>query len=126
MGTQQLLLLIVGLIVIAAAIVGGNLLFSAHSESSTKDTIISECMNLGSLAQQYYSKSEEMGGGDRSFVGWSISTHIDSTLSATYSIISANNEKLILKGLPTANKKYDWAVKTTVTKNDIDSEIIMD
>ena len=124
MGTQQLLLLIVGLIVIAAAIVGGNLLFEAHSESSTKDTIISECMNLGSLAQQYYSKSEEMGGGDKSFVGWSISKHIDSTLSATYSIISANNEKLILKGLPTTDKKYDWAVKTTVTKNDIDSEIM--
>ena len=124
MGTQQLLLLIVGLIVITAAIVGGNLLFEAHSESSTKDTVISECMNLGSLAQQYYSKSEEMGGGDKSFVGWSISEHIDSTLSATYSIISANNEKLILKGLPTANKKYDWAVKTTVTKNDIDSEIM--
>ncbi|MCZ6703761.1 MAG: hypothetical protein O6940_12070 [Ignavibacteria bacterium] len=124
MGTQQLLLIIIGMIVLAAAIAVGNLLFNAHSESSTKDTIVSECMNLGSLAQQYFFKSTEMGGGDRSFVGWNISKHIDSTLSATYSIISANNEKLILKGLPLAAKKYSWAVKTTVTKNDIDSKIV--
>ena len=124
MGTQQLLLIIIGMIVLAAAIAVGNLLFNAHAESSTKDTIISECMNLGSLAQQYYNKSMEMGGGDKSFVGWSISQHIDSTMSATYSIISANDEKLILKGLPLAAKKYSWAVKTTVTKYNIDSEIM--
>jgi len=124
MGTQQLLLIIVGMIVIAAAIAGGNLLFDAHTESTTKDAILSECMNLGSLAQQYYNKSIEFGGGEKSFVGWDISEHIDSTMNATYSIISASKEKLILKGLPTADKNYSWAIKTTVTKNDIDSEIM--
>jgi len=124
MGTQQLLLIIVGMIVIAAAIVGGNLLFDAHSESATKESIVSEITNLGSLAQQYHSKSAEMGGGNKSFVGWSISQQIDSTLSATYSILVANDEKLILKGLPHAQKNYSWAVKLTVTKNDIVSEIM--
>jgi hypothetical protein len=124
MGTQQLLLIIIGMIVLGAAIVGGNLLFEAHSESATKDNIVYECTNLGTLAQHYYSKSIEMGGGNNSYVGWNISEHLDSTLSATYSIILANDEKLILKGLPLPDKNYSWAVKTTVTKIDIVSEIM--
>ncbi|UCH65503.1 MAG: hypothetical protein JSW63_13010 [Ignavibacterium sp.] len=124
MGQQQLLLIIIGMIVLAAAIAGGNLLFKVHSESSAKDNIISECSSLGSLAQQYYNKSAEMGGGDKSFIGWSISEHIDSTHSAIYSIILANDEKLILRGTPQKDKNYSWAVKTTVTKYDIFSEIM--
>ena len=124
MGTQQLLLIIVGMIVIAAAIAGGNLLFEANSESATKESIVSEITNLGSLAQQYHSKSAEMGGGNKSFVGWNISEHIDSTMSATYSIVLANDEKLILRGAPLEDKNYSWAVKTTVSRNDIVSEIM--
>jgi len=124
MGQQQLLLIIVGMIVIAAAIAGGNLLFEAHTESTTKDNIISECTSLGSLAQQYYSKSTEMGGGDKSFSGWNVSEQMDSTMSAIYSVVLASDEKLILRGTPQKGKNYGWAVKTTVTKGDIVSEIM--
>jgi hypothetical protein len=112
------------MIVLGAAIAVGNLLFDAHSESATRDNIVYECTNLGTLAQHYYSKSTEMGGGNNSYVGWTISEHLDSSLSATYSIILANDEKLILKGLPLPDKNYSWAIKTTVTKNDIFSEIL--
>ena len=124
MGTQQLLLLIVGMIVIAAAIAGGNLLFEAHAESATKESIVSECTNLGSLAQQYFNKSTKFGGGEKSFVGFNISEHIDSSLSGTYSIVFADDEKLILRGTPHEDKNYSWAVKTTVTKNNLISEIM--
>ncbi len=124
MGHQQLLLIIVGLIVISAAVAGGILLFEAHAESSVKENIVSECTNLGSQAQQYYNKSAEMGGGDKSFVGWNISEYIDSTQSATYSIVLVNDEKLILRGTPIEDKNYNWEVKTTVTKSDIVSEIM--
>ena len=65
-----------------------------------------------------------MGGGNRSFVGWQISEQLDSTSSGTYSIVSINDEKLILKGLPLANNIYDWAVKTTITKSEINTEIV--
>ena len=124
MGTQQLLLIIVGMIVFAAAIAVGILLFESHSESSTKDSIVSESKNLGSLARQYFNKSTEMGGGNKSFVGWKISNHIDTTSSGTYSILLANDEHVILKGLPLADKNYNWAVKTTITKNEIATEIM--
>lgn len=124
MGSQQLLLIIVGTIVIAAAITVGILLFEAHSESSTKDSIVIESKNLGSLAKHYFNKSPEMSGGNNSFVGWKISNDIDTTSSGTYSILLANDEKLILKGSPLADKNYNWAVKTTITKNEIATEIM--
>jgi hypothetical protein len=124
MGTQQLLLIIIGLIVISSAVAGGILLFGAHAESAAQENIVSEASNLGSQAQQYYNKSAEMGGGDKSFVGWIVSEHMDSTMSAIYSVVLASDEKLILKATPQKDKNYSWAVKTTVTKSDIVSEIM--
>ena len=124
MGSQQLLLILVGLITVAVAIAGGVYLFDAFAESSVQDNIVSESSSIGSLAQQYYNKSAEMGGGDKSFVGWNISEHVDSTHSGTYSIILANDEKLIIRGSPQAGKNYSWAIKTTVTKGDIVAEIM--
>ena len=124
MGTQQLLFILLGLIAIAVAIAGGIYMFDAYAESSAQDNIVSESYSLGSLAQQYYNKSAEMGGGDKSFVGWNISEHVDSTHSAIYSIVLSNNEKLILRGTPQEDKNYSWAIKTTVTKTDIVSEIM--
>lgn len=124
MGTQQLLLIIVGMIVLAAAIAIGNILFEAHYESTTKDSIVSESLNLGSLAKQYYNKSTEMGGGNKSFVGWKITENIDTTTSGTYSIILATDEELILRGLPLVDKNYNWAVKTTISINEITTEIM--
>ena len=124
MGTQQLLFIILGMIVIAVAIAGGIILFDTFAESSVQDNIVSESSSLGSLAQQYYNKSAEMGGGDKSFTGWNISEHVDSTHSGIYSIILANDEKLILRGSPLEDKGYSWSVKTTVTKSEIVSEIL--
>lgn len=124
MGSQQLLLIIVGTIAIGTAIAVGILLFEAHSESSTKDSIVIESKNLGSMAKQYFNKSPEMSGGNNSFVGWKISNDIDTTSSGTYSILLANDEKLILKGSPLTDKNYNWAVKTTITKNEIATEIM--
>ncbi len=124
MGTQQLLLIIIGMIVLAAAIVVGNLLFEAYSESTTKDSIVLESIDLGSLAQQYFNKSIEMGGGNRSFVGWQISEFLDSTLNGTYSILLITDKKMILKGLPLADKNYDWAVRTKITKDEINTDIM--
>ncbi len=124
MGQQQLLLIVFGMIALAVAIALGNLLFEVHSESATKDSIISESMHIGTMAQQYFNKTKEMGGGNKSFIGWKISVHLDSTSSGTYTIINADDDKLILKGSPISDKDYDWVVKTKVTKEEIITEIM--
>ncbi len=72
MGQQQLLLIVVGLIIIAIAIIIGIDLFTASSAENKRDLVINECVNLATLAQQYYKKPTILGGGGNSFSGWQI------------------------------------------------------
>ena len=67
MGQQQLLLIVLGVIIVGIAVVVGINLFNANAEESTKDGVVSDCTNLGAMAQQYYKKPTSMGGGGNSF-----------------------------------------------------------
>ena len=85
MGQQQLLLIVLGVIVVAIAIVVGFNMFNSNAISSNKDSIVSDLNNLGTMAQAYWRRPSAMGGGDRSFTGWTIPTHTDTTPNGTYS-----------------------------------------
>ena len=124
MGTQQLLLVVLGIFVIGIAIVLASQLFETHAEDTTKDSIASECVNIGQLAQQYFSKPREMGGGSKSFEGWNISSELDSTSSGIYTISARNSNQLILIGKPHDEKGYDWVIQSVITRNNIVSDII--
>jgi hypothetical protein len=67
MGQQQLLLIVLGVIVVGIAVVVGINLFNANAEESAKDGIVSDCTNLGAMAQQHYKKPGSMGGGANTF-----------------------------------------------------------
>ncbi|UCH66231.1 MAG: hypothetical protein JSW63_03610 [Ignavibacterium sp.] len=124
MGTQQLLLVVLGIFVVSVAIALASGLFGTHAEEAAKDNIASECVTIGQLAQQYYAKEREMGGGSKSFVGWEISSHLDSTSSGIYTISARNNTQLILVGKPHPSKGYNWIVQSVITKNNILSNIL--
>jgi hypothetical protein len=124
MGTQQLLLVVLGIFVVGVSIVLASQLFESHAEESTKDSIISECVNVGQLAQQFYVKAREMGGGSKSFVGWEIASHLDSTTNGIYTISARNNNQLILIGKPHDEKGYKWFIKSVTTRNNIVSEVV--
>jgi hypothetical protein len=124
MGTQQLLLVVLGIFVIGIAIALAGQLFESYAEDSAKDSIVYESANLGLLAQQYYNKPLEMGGGSKSFEGWTIFNEFDSTASGLYTISLKNNEQLILVGKPQVEKKYDWFIETIITRNNMVSQII--
>ena len=124
MGQQQLLLIVLGLIIIAVAIIIGVDLFTASSIEKKRELLINECVNMANLAQQYYNKPLEMGGGNQSYIGWTIPAELDSTTSGTYIIEDSNNSELILMGTPFTEKGYNWYIKSTITKEDIVTEII--
>ena len=65
-----------------------------------------------------------MGGGNQSYFGWAIPAELDSTTSGTYIIENSNNSELVIKGTPFTEKGYNWYLKSTITKNDIITEII--
>jgi hypothetical protein len=84
MGQQQLLLIVLGVIVVGIAVVVGINLFNANAVSSNRDGVIADLNNLGSMAQQYWRKPSAMGGGNRTFTGWTIPTQTDTTPNGVY------------------------------------------
>ena len=97
MGQQQLLLIVLGVIIVGIAVVVGINVFTAQSEESAKDAIVSDCTTLGAMAQQYFRKPQAMGGGSNSFLNWTI------------------------PGSPLGSSGYTWTIVTTVTPVDVQS-----
>jgi hypothetical protein len=120
MGQQQLLLIVLGVIIVGIAVVVGINLFNANAEESTKDGVVSDCTNLGAMAQQYYKKPTSMGGGGNAFTGWEVPGTgvpggLDSTAYGLYTN-TAGAANAVITGTP---HEYTWTVTTTVTPTDI-------
>ena len=122
MGQQQLLLIVLGVIVVGIAVVVGINLFNASAEEANKDGIVSDCTNLGAMAQQYYKKPSSMGGGANSFVGWSIPSGLDSTSNGTYAASGLAAGNATITGTP-LESSYAWTVVTTVSPTTITTVI---
>jgi hypothetical protein len=124
MGQQQILLIVLGIIIVGVAVCIANQLFEANAEDSNKDSIASELLHLGMIAQQFYGKPSEMGGGNNSYTGWQIPENFDSTESGTFTIRSSNSDELVINGIPFTEKGYTWIIESTITKENIVTEII--
>ncbi|MDH3268594.1 MAG: hypothetical protein OEM46_07035 [Ignavibacteria bacterium] len=95
MGQQQILLLVVAAIVVVVAITIGIQMFTANAQSSNRDSIVSELNNLSTLAIQFYKKSSTYGGGNYSFISWTIPQNLQTTSNGTYSLISTDQTATI-------------------------------
>ena len=89
MGQQQLLLIVLGVIIVGIAVVVGISVFTASSSSANRDAVIADLTNLASLAQQYYRKPGALGGGDRTFTGWTVPASLDTTGNGIYTATAA-------------------------------------
>jgi hypothetical protein len=124
MGQQQLLLIVLGIIITGVAIGISNQVFEGSSEESNKDCIASELLNLGVLAQQFYSRPKQLGGGGFSYKNWDIPKELDSTFSGTYEILKIDEQEILLAGFPYSGKGYTWFIESTIYNNEIESKII--
>jgi len=129
MGQQQLLLIVLGVIVVGIAVVVGINLFNANAEESAKDGIVSDCTNLGAMAQQHYKKPGSMGGGANTFDGsgtngvtWQIPTSLVNTANGSY-LANIAAQSVDITGTPLAGTGYAWTVQTTVTPTAITTVI---
>jgi len=125
MGQQQLLLVVLGIIVVSIAIGLANQLFDTYAEDSNLDSIASELVNLGTIAQQYFNKPSGMGGGSQSFINWVIPAELDTTTSGIYRIAIAQNHLIVISGTPLPQTGYKWSLQSIITKTEIETEIIV-
>lgn len=119
MGQQQLLLIVLAIIIVGISITIANQLFDVSEENTNKDSISYELINLGSIAQKYFNKPVEMGGGNKSFAGWEIPSELDSTMSGYYYISNTGDKQIIIEGHPYPEKEYSWNLKGTITSTNI-------
>lgn len=126
LGQQQLLLIVLGVIVVGIAIVVGINLFSASSVEANKENMIVDLTNIGSMAQQYYMKLVQVGGGSRSFVGFTIPSNIANSVNGTYSASGASSTQITLtgKGNVTDSDGKVYQVVVLVTDNSISTSSI--
>jgi hypothetical protein len=128
MGQQQLLLIVLGVIIVGIAVVVGINLFNANAEEAAKDGVVSDCTNLGAMAQQHYKKPGSMGGGANTFDGsgtngvpWVIPVNLVNTANGSYTAtVGAQTVDLVGTPLETS---YGWTVQTTVTPTSISTVI---
>ena len=91
MGTQQLLYIILGVIVIGLAIITGMNMLDTYYEESNREQLISTSYTLLSIAEQYYKKPTDLGGGGESYRGWDIPQDMKRTDFGTFRVNARNN-----------------------------------
>lgn len=98
MGQQQLLLIVLGIIVVGIAVIIGISLFRANAIQQKRDSVMSECITLATLAQQYYLKPSEYMGGSGSYVDWVIPADLQTTANGRYEITDQSQNSITILG----------------------------
>ncbi|MEJ2105151.1 MAG: hypothetical protein P8X47_11325 [Ignavibacteriaceae bacterium] len=98
MGQQQLLLIVLALIIVGIAIAISVQLFRSNAIEDKRDILIKETTGLAALAIQYYKKPAEMGGGGKSFLGWTIPPPMVKTFNGNFMTASISAKEVIITG----------------------------
>ncbi|HVN49719.1 MAG TPA: hypothetical protein VMU30_12970 [Bacteroidota bacterium] len=88
MGQQQIILTVLTVIIVGIAIVVGIDLFQANNISTNRDAMMNDINNLVGNAHAYYLKPSFLGGGNRSFVGYTIPLKMKKTDNGAYTLTS--------------------------------------
>lgn len=125
MGQQQLLLVLLGIVVVGVAIAVAINLFRGNAIDRKREILINESHNLGSIAIAYYKKPKMMGGGGKTFTGWTIPSSMLATVNGSYTAnVSSDNIVITGTGTEVVTNNDSIKVKTTVTANAINSIVI--
>jgi len=126
LGQQQLLLIVLAIIIVGIAIAISIQLFRSNAIEAKRDILIEETTSLGVMALQYFKKPAELGGGSKSFVGWTIPSPMVTTANGYFLISTVSATQVIITGTGTevVTGTDSIEVQTTVTANEINSIII--
>jgi hypothetical protein len=125
MGQQQLLLIVLGVIIVGIAILIGIDLFQTQSIENKRDVVINESLNIGGLALQYFKKAKTFGGGQYTFVGWTIPVDLDTTTNGVYeATVTALQVDIIGTGNEAVSGNDMVKVKTVVTAGGIKTIVL--
>ncbi|HAL55819.1 MAG TPA: hypothetical protein DCP63_04915 [Bacteroidetes bacterium] len=101
MGQMQLLLIVLGVMLVGIAILVGISMFHANEIESTRNAMINDLGYYSQRARTYYTKSSTLGGGNRSFLGISLSniSSMTENINARYYLESATADECAIVGV---------------------------
>ena len=126
MGQQQLLLIVLAIIVVGIAVAVSIQMFRTNAIEQKRDILIEETTTIGYMAIQYYKKPAEMGGGSKSFLGWTIPSQMVITANGNFMTSTIAADQVIISGTGTEviSGTDSIEVETIVTANTVNSIII--
>jgi hypothetical protein len=126
LGQQQLLLIALAVIIVGIAIAVSIQMFRSNAIEQKRDLLIEETTSLGYMAIQYYKKPAELGGGSKSFLGWTIPPQMVVTANGNFMTSTVSADQVIITGTGTevVTGTDSIEVQTTVTANEVNSIII--
>jgi len=98
MGQQQLLMIVLALIIIAIAIAISVSLFRSNAIEGKRDILIEETTSIGVMALQYFKKPEELGGGGKSFLGFTIPSQMVTTPNGNFMTANIQADEIRING----------------------------
>ena len=126
MGQQQLLMIVLAIIIVGIAIAISVQLFRSNAVEAKRDVLIEETSSLAAMAIQYYKKPQEMGGGGKSFMGWTIPPQMIQTVNGNFMTSAVSPTQVVITGtgseVVTGNDSIK--VQTIVTADDYYTVII--
>lgn len=121
MGQQQLILIVLCTIIVGVAIAVGLVIFAGDSTLANRDNLMSDVTIIISNARAYYIRPGNLGGGNNSFIGYTIPLRISSTEAGTYTraldsptsmtitgYSSDNIDNYITAKITSANQSIKW------------------
>ncbi len=126
MGQQQLLMIVLAIIIVGIAVAVSIQLFRSNAIEQKRDLLIEETTSLGYMAIQYYKKPAELGGGSKSFLGWTIPSQMVVTANGNFMTSTVTADQVIITGTGTevVTGVDSIEVQTIVTANEVSSIII--
>ena len=126
MGQQQLLLIVLAIIIVAIAIAISVSLFRANAIEGKRDILVEETTSLGVMALQYFKKPEELGGGGKSFLNWTIPTQMVRTINGNFmtAVIQADEVRIIGTGSELVTGGDSIKVETVVNADEMYTIVI--
>lgn len=99
MGQQQLLLIALGVIIVGSALIVGMNLFHANAVESNRNGVTNDLLHIATMSQAYYKKTLELGGGNRSFMGFQIPNQMKENENGSYSVVYLRTDRALFQGV---------------------------
>ncbi|MBK9096960.1 MAG: hypothetical protein IPM14_02340 [bacterium] len=119
-------MIVLALIIVAIAIAISISLFRANAIEGKRDILIEETTSLGVMALQYYKKPSELGGGGKSFLGFTIPQQMVQTVNGNFltASIQAAEIRITGTGSEVVTGGDSIRVETVVTPDEMYTTII--